>query len=105
MNKFNENNFGLISNCDLLVIPSQKYESFGYTAIEAMSLKKPVVSTNCGGLREVIENNITGYVINKNNPKIFAKKNFGFTKELKLKKEKWAINHFIDTRNILHTTK
>ena len=74
LNKFNENNFGLISNCDLLVIPSQKYESFGYTAIEAMSLKKPVVSTNCGGLREVIENNITGYVVNKNNPKNFAKK-------------------------------
>ena len=31
LNKFNKKNFGLISNCDLLVIPSQKYESFGYS--------------------------------------------------------------------------
>ena len=69
-----------------MVIPSQKYESFGYTAIEAMSLKKPVVSTNCGGLREVIENNITGYVVNKNNPKIFAKKILDLLKNPKLKK-------------------
>ena len=37
LNDFEENNIGLIRECDALVIPSQKYESFGYTALEAIS--------------------------------------------------------------------
>ena len=53
LNKFNENNFGLISNCDLLVIPSQKYESFGYTAIEAMSLKNLLYRLIVEGLEKL----------------------------------------------------
>ena len=39
LNDFEENNIGLIRECDALVIPSQKYESFGYTALEAISQK------------------------------------------------------------------
>ena len=40
LNNFETNQFGLIDQADILVISSQKYESFGYTAIEAMSIKK-----------------------------------------------------------------
>tara|TARA_B100001123_G_C15344266_1_gene1036292 strand:+ start:2057 stop:3256 length:1200 start_codon:yes stop_codon:yes gene_type:complete len=74
LNNFEKNQFNLIKQTDCLVIASQKYESFGYTAIEAMSLKKTVISTNFGGLNEVILNNITGYLVDKNKPKLFAKK-------------------------------
>ena len=74
LNDFEENSANLISKCDLLVIPSQEYESFGYTAIEAMSLKKVVVATNFGGLLEVIDNDTTGYLVNRHKPDLFAKK-------------------------------
>jgi glycosyltransferase involved in cell wall biosynthesis len=74
LNNFEENSAGLISACDLMVIPSQKYESFGYAAIEAMSLKKVVVATNSGGLPEVINNNSTGYLVSRHKPNLFAKK-------------------------------
>ena len=74
LNDFEENNIGLIRECDALVIPSQKYESFGYTALEAISQKKPVVATDCGGLPEVIKNNITGFIVKKDNPVMFANK-------------------------------
>tara|TARA_B100000767_G_scaffold275264_1_gene311339 strand:+ start:21024 stop:22232 length:1209 start_codon:yes stop_codon:yes gene_type:complete len=74
LNDFEENSASLISECDLMVIPSQQYESFGYTAIEAMSLKKVVVATNSGGLPEVIDDKSTGYLVSKNKPNLFAKK-------------------------------
>lgn len=58
-----ENVSYLIKKADLMVIPSIKDESFGYTAIESMFYKKPVVCSNVGGLKEVVKNNVTGYVL------------------------------------------
>ena len=46
-----------MSIADILVIPSQENESFGLTAIEAMSYGIPIVSTNIGGLPETIGEN------------------------------------------------
>ena len=39
----------LIKQADILLIASQEWESFGWTAIESMARKIPVVSTNSGG--------------------------------------------------------
>ena len=74
LEKYRNDKFNLIFQSDIVVIPSQSYESFGYTAIEAMSLKKPIVSTNIGGLKEIILDNKNGYVVNYNNHKLFAKR-------------------------------
>ena len=46
-----------MSIADIVVIPSQEYESFGLTAIEAMSYGVPIVSTSVGGLPETIGDN------------------------------------------------
>ena len=64
----------LFAATDILLIGSQEYESFGLTAVEAMFYKTPVVSTNVGGLKEVIENNDGGYVFDKNDVINFSKK-------------------------------
>jgi len=64
----------LMLNSDILVIGSQKYESFGYTAVEAMSLKLPVVSTNVGGLKEVIKNGDGGFIFDKDDVFNYASK-------------------------------
>ena len=87
LNNFEDNQFGLINQSDIIVISSQKYESFGYTAIEAMSLKKIVISTNFGGVKEIILNNKTGYLVNKSKPNLFAKKILYILKNSKLKKK------------------
>ena len=50
---------------DLLLIGSQSLESFGLTAIEAMKYHKVVLSTNIGGLKEVILNGEGGFLFNK----------------------------------------
>jgi N-acetyl-alpha-D-glucosaminyl L-malate synthase BshA len=46
---------------DLFLIPSE-YESFGLAALEAMACGIPVLSTNAGGLPEVIEHGKSGYM-------------------------------------------
>ncbi len=43
-----------LAAADALVI-SSRYETFGVTAIEAMALGKPIVSTRCGGPESVID--------------------------------------------------
>ncbi len=52
---------GLLSVSDLFLLPSLQ-ESFGLSALEAMSCGVPVVASNVGGLPEVIEDGATGFL-------------------------------------------
>lgn len=74
LKNFRADNLNLISQCNILVIPSLRFESFGYTAVEAMSLKKPVIASNIGGLKEIIKNNKNGFLIRLNDHKLFRRK-------------------------------
>jgi glycosyltransferase involved in cell wall biosynthesis len=51
-----------MNEMDIVLIPSL-FESFGYVALEAMSLKKPVIASNTGGLTELIVNGETGLLV------------------------------------------
>lgn len=46
---------------DVFILPSLK-ESFGLAALEAMASSVPVISTNSGGIPEVIENGASGFL-------------------------------------------
>ncbi len=48
---------------DLFLLTSE-YESFGLSALEAMAAEVPVISTNAGGLPEIIKNGYCGYMSN-----------------------------------------
>jgi N-acetyl-alpha-D-glucosaminyl L-malate synthase BshA len=50
-----------LSAADLLLLPSAQ-ESFGLAALEAMACEVPVVASNVGGLPEIIEDGVTGFV-------------------------------------------
>jgi glycosyltransferase involved in cell wall biosynthesis len=52
---------------DIAVVPSTEPEPFGMVAIEAMLAKKPIVASNHGGLKEIILNNETGFLVAPNN--------------------------------------
>jgi N-acetyl-alpha-D-glucosaminyl L-malate synthase BshA len=50
-----------LSIADLFLLPSAQ-ESFGLAALEAMACEVPVVASKVGGLPEIIEDGVTGYV-------------------------------------------
>ncbi len=62
---FNSNIADLFLQADVLVVPSQEFESFGLTSIEAMSMNVPVVATNIGGIPEVVKDGEGGYVFDR----------------------------------------
>ena len=64
--------YGLIQKASVVLVPSQQYESFGLTIIEAMALSRPVVATNVGGIPEIITHNVSGKICEKNDTLSFA---------------------------------
>ena len=51
----------VLSVADLFLMPSEK-ESFGLAALEAMACEVPVVSSDAGGLPELIVQGVTGFM-------------------------------------------
>ncbi len=56
---------------DIYVAPSLE-ESFGVAVLEASACNKPVVVSNVGGLPEVVDNGITGFIVEPMNPNDLA---------------------------------
>lgn len=78
----------LIEQADLLVISSQVFESFGLTAVEAMLVGVPVVSTRVGGLPEVIgEDGNGGYTVAPDDPAAFAARIVRLLRDPKLRRQ------------------
>jgi glycosyltransferase involved in cell wall biosynthesis len=51
----------LLRETNLLLLPSES-ESFGLVALEAMASGVPVIASDVGGLPEVVEHGVTGYL-------------------------------------------
>ena len=51
----------LLKVSDLFLLPSE-FESFGLSALEALSCGVPVISTDTGGTAEVVEKGVTGFL-------------------------------------------
>ena len=62
----------LTRSSSAVLVPSQSYESFGITIIEAMAMGVPVVATDVGGIPEVLGSNIGGIICPRNDIKAFA---------------------------------
>ena len=53
----------VLAASDIFILPSES-ESFGLAALEAMAAKTPVISTNTGGIPEVNEHGVSGFLSN-----------------------------------------
>ena len=66
----------VIAALDVLVVPSRvikkprgiSTEGFGRVAIEAMALGVPVVSSDAGGLKEIVRDGVSGIVVASDDP-------------------------------------
>ena len=59
---------------DVVVVPSIYLDPFPRSNLEAMACKKPVIATCFGGSREVVQDGVTGFVVNPLKIDIFAEK-------------------------------
>jgi len=60
-----------LSKSDLFLLPSLE-EGISNTVLEAMALGVSVISTDCGGMREVIKNGENGFIIPVRDPVLMA---------------------------------
>ncbi len=66
-----ENAAGVMRHLDVLVAPSHQ-EPFGTVLSEAMAVGTPVVATRVGGLAEVVEDGVTGLLVEPHDPAALA---------------------------------
>jgi glycosyltransferase involved in cell wall biosynthesis len=68
---WHENAAGLMRHFDVLVAPSLQ-EPFGTVLSEAMAVGTPVVATRVGGLVEVVDDGVTGLLVEPGEPQALA---------------------------------
>lgn len=73
-----------IEEAYLIVFPSIYPETFGIVGIEAMMRSKPVVAFDVGGVSDWLENNITGFLVEVKNEKMFEEKVYTLLSDEKL---------------------
>lgn len=64
------NPYPYIKNSDYFVLPSES-ESYPLTIGEVMGLNIPIISTNVGGIPEMIDHNFDGYLVNPDENSIY----------------------------------
>ncbi len=90
------------SAADALVLPYLSATQSGIVQI-AYNFNKPVITTNVGGLAEVVRNGITGYIVPPENPDALAQailQFYGdnaeelFSTNVRIEKEKYSWENF-----------
>jgi D-inositol-3-phosphate glycosyltransferase len=61
------------SAADVTVMPSYS-ESFGLVALEAQACARPVVASNVSGLRSVVRDDVSGYLVDNHDPAAYAER-------------------------------
>lgn len=62
-----------INGCDVFLLKSER-ESFGVAAVEAMACSKPVIASNVSGFKEVMEDGVSGIIVDRNDLEKYATK-------------------------------
>jgi glycosyltransferase involved in cell wall biosynthesis len=61
-----------LERASIVVLPSTGPEPLNITALEAMALGRPVIASNVGGLPEVVDDGVTGKLVEPGDPKALA---------------------------------
>jgi len=71
--KYGEEKNEIYNKSDIFVFPT-KNDTFALVNLEAMQFGLPVISTNEGAIPEIVDDGITGFIVEKNTPNNIAKK-------------------------------
>ncbi len=64
-----------------ITLSTSLFETFGLTLIESLAMGTPVISFDCGGARDIIQNGKNGYLIEAFDPQKMAQKVINLIKE------------------------
>jgi glycosyltransferase involved in cell wall biosynthesis len=62
----------LLGCADVVALASRTVECFPYAILEAMAMSRPAVCTAVGGLPEMVEDGVTGYLVPPRDPRALA---------------------------------
>jgi glycosyltransferase involved in cell wall biosynthesis len=65
--------FPIVDSAKIVILPSL-WEAFGFVCVEAMALGRPVIATSGSGFEEIIENNVSGYLVEPGDSDLLAQK-------------------------------
>ena len=65
---------GVYAAAAIVCQPSRWEEAFGQVISEAMACSKPVIGTSVGGIPEVVEDEVSGFLVRKGDPNALAEK-------------------------------
>ncbi len=97
IHSFQENPYCVMKNADCLLVCSRN-EAFGRTIIEGMLLNIPVISTNRGGVPEIIDDNINGLLYEPGNYIELSEKIFEVMSNVELR-NKLTVNGYLTATN------
>jgi glycosyltransferase involved in cell wall biosynthesis len=63
---------GLYEEADVVVYPTVAAEPYGLVPLEAMSARRPVVASRCGGIPETVVDGVTGWLVDPGDAEVFA---------------------------------
>ncbi len=87
----------IYASCDFFVFPSTT-DSFGMVVLEAMASGLPILVSDKGGPKEVILDNMNGFVIKSNDKKEWKEKIMLLAKDAKLRKKMGAMSRDLALR-------
>lgn len=71
--KYNEEKNNVFQNADIFIYPTCN-DVWGLAILEAMQAGLPVIATMEGAIPEIVDDGITGFIVEKNNPGAIAEK-------------------------------
>jgi colanic acid/amylovoran biosynthesis glycosyltransferase len=94
------NVFELMKGSDLFLLPSLE-EGIANVAVEAMALGTPVISTDCGGMDELVIHDEEGWIVPKRDPEAMAQtiQKFIALEESTIKNFKFAARQKVETQH------
>lgn len=84
---YKNNVYDYLNTADIFLLTSD-YEGLPMVLLEAMAMKKIVITTNVGGISELIKDGKTGFLIDKGDPTRFSERLIGVIDNLRAIKKK-----------------